>query len=229
MEAFEVLLADLVDPQWQGNVVGTGGLRGAPAPTAPNPVGALHMDTLKPLVVRVTDHADDLGGVQGVDDELNFAFFESCAAGQPWKKVGMDSHKIWSTLATSKFTAGTPRVLTASGYKTVTSLRIDEIVTGEVFGIAYQDTTQPSPFLAPYIAASNDPVAEALAYQTFVDASTVAIKAVIDPNDPQRILFYANDGYNIMVTYGFLAEVGDAASILGTEDTYFVPYIYSLF
>lgn len=215
MNTNEATLAQLVDPQYPLNVVGLGGFRGG------------HLDQLKPLTVRVTDHRDDLGGDQ--NDPLvprdNFAIFESCAAGQPWKKVDMSTHIIHQQQALSEIFAQTRTYPGTT--QTAMSIRFDVCVVGETVGIAYQDTTQPSPFLAPYVIASTDPVAEALAYQTFVDASTVAIKASIDPNDPTRVFFYANTGYEIWVTYGF--AIPAVTVIPDNADTYYPYYNYSHF
>jgi hypothetical protein len=220
---YEVLLVDLVNPEHPVNVVGVGGWRGN-AFSAETGFGGSPLEQLKPLVVRVTDHRDDAGGVQGTDPWENFAFFESKAAGQPWKKCDQSTHIIHSGDAQSdifvfKYQTARREVYNAIMFRSVT--------VGETVGIQYHSSDQITPILAPYVVASTDPVAEALAYQTLVDASTVAIRAELAPNDPTVVVFFNNLPAYVTVDSGF--AVPAVVDVPADADTYYPYYNYGHF
>jgi hypothetical protein len=225
---YEVTLVDLVNPEHPCNVVGVGGWRGAAFNGTSG--GGTH-DQLKPLVVRVTDHRDDAGGVQGTDPWENFAFFESKAAGQPWKKCDMSTHLRYSADTTSVIIA----MNVVQNRMTFSAMRFETCTVGEIVGIQYHSSMQVNPILAPYTIASVDPVAEAAAYVALVHESTYAIEAYLDPMDATTVVFKSNvDGTNvplgkqtIMVDSGFIIPA--VITVPADCDTYFPHFNYSFF
>lgn len=210
MNTNECTLAQLVDPQYPLNVIGEGGFRGG------------KMDQLKPLTVRVTDHDHDLGGDQN-DDTVprdQFAIFESCAAGQPWKKVNQVVHRIYRNSSTS--------VIRTKNFAGVPAIIFDECTVGEEVGIFFHDSTQPSPTYLPYVL-TGDPVADAAAYVAFVNGAETVILAALHPQDPTVVTFVANGAATwISVTFG-IQKPAVADVILTDADVYYPDYNYQHF
>jgi hypothetical protein len=220
---YEVTLVDLVNPEHPVNVIGVGGWRGN-AFSAETGFGGSALEQLKPLVVRVTDHADDMGGVQGTDPWENFAFFESKAAGQPWKKCTQTTHLIHSSDAGTdifSFKFNTKR------RKTYNAIKFRSTVVGETIGIQYHASTQITPILTPYVIASTDPVSEANAFQTLVDGSTASMLCELDPDDPTVVVFYSSEFGTISVDGGFIIPA--VIAVPDDHDVYFPYYNYSHF
>jgi hypothetical protein len=219
---YELTLADLVNPEHPANVVGVGGWRGAEFNAEIGQGGGIH-DQLKPLVVRVTDHADDVGGVQGTDPWENFAFFESKAAGQPWKACKQERHLIHQGGALSEIRAFKFNF----NRKTYNAIKFDAVTIGETIGIQYHASTQITPILTPYVVATADPVAEALAFQLLVNGSTASMLCELDPNDPTVVVFYSSEFGVISVDSGFLVPA--VVAVPNDHAVYFVYYNYSHF